>query len=59
MNKKVSAKKYLGQHFLNDLQIAKNIADSLSYKDYNNVLEIGPGMGVLTQYILKKESILK
>jgi 16S rRNA (adenine1518-N6/adenine1519-N6)-dimethyltransferase len=59
MNKKVSAKKYLGQHFLNDLEIAKNIADSLSYKDYKNVLEIGPGMGVLTQYILKKEVNLK
>ena len=34
--------------------IAKNIADSLTLKGYNNVLEIGPGMGVLTKYLFKK-----
>ncbi|MBL4939899.1 MAG: 16S rRNA (adenine(1518)-N(6)/adenine(1519)-N(6))-dimethyltransferase RsmA [Lutibacter sp.] len=50
----VRAKKYLGQHFLNDEQIAQNIADTLSEKGYKNVLEIGPGMGVLTKYLLKK-----
>ncbi|PQJ80179.1 16S rRNA (adenine(1518)-N(6)/adenine(1519)-N(6))-dimethyltransferase RsmA [Polaribacter porphyrae] len=51
----VKAKKYLGQHFLNDESIAKKIADTLTEKGYNNVLEIGPGMGVLTKYLLKKK----
>ena len=51
----VRAKKHLGQHFLNDEQIAQNIADALTEKGYNNVLEIGPGMGVLTKYLLKKK----
>ena len=50
----VKAKKHLGQHFLEDESIAKDIADSLSLKGYNDVLEIGPGMGVLTKYLLKK-----
>lgn len=52
----VKAKKHLGQHFLKDENIAKKIADTLSLKDYNSVLEIGPGMGVLTKYLLEKES---
>ncbi|MFK5877985.1 MAG: 16S rRNA (adenine(1518)-N(6)/adenine(1519)-N(6))-dimethyltransferase RsmA [Flavobacteriaceae bacterium] len=52
---KVRAKKHLGQHFLKDESIAKNIADSLTLKGYNDVLEIGPGMGMLTKYLLKKE----
>ena len=51
----VKAKKHLGQHFLNDENIAKKIADTLSLKNYKNVLEIGPGMGVLTKYLLPKE----
>ena len=51
----VRAKKYLGQHFLKDELIAQKIADSLIEKSYKNVLEIGPGMGVLTKYLLKKE----
>jgi 16S rRNA (adenine1518-N6/adenine1519-N6)-dimethyltransferase len=51
---KVRAKKHLGQHFLNDLNIAQKIADALSYDSYDKVLEIGPGMGVLTQYLLEK-----
>lgn len=51
---KVRAKKHLGQHFLTDESIAKDIADSLSLKGYNKVLEIGPGMGVLTKYLLEK-----
>ncbi len=51
---KVKAKKHLGQHFLNDESIAKNIADSLTFNGYKNVLEIGPGMGVLTKYLLEK-----
>lgn len=51
----VRAKKHLGQHFLNDEQIAQDIANSLTEKGYKNVLEIGPGMGVLTKYLLKKK----
>ncbi|MDD7915577.1 16S rRNA (adenine(1518)-N(6)/adenine(1519)-N(6))-dimethyltransferase RsmA [Polaribacter ponticola] len=51
----VKAKKHLGQHFLTDESIAKNIADALTETGYNNVLEIGPGMGVLTKYLLQKE----
>lgn len=50
----VKAKKHLGQHFLKDEQIAKDIADSLTEKGYDTVLEIGPGMGVLTKYLLEK-----
>ncbi|AZJ34613.1 16S rRNA (adenine(1518)-N(6)/adenine(1519)-N(6))-dimethyltransferase RsmA [Tenacibaculum singaporense] len=50
----VKAKKHLGQHFLNDENIAKKIADTLTEKGYDNVLEIGPGMGVLTKYLLEK-----
>lgn len=51
---KVKAKKHLGQHFLKDESIAKAIADTLSLDGYNEVLEIGPGMGVLTKYLLDK-----
>lgn len=54
--KKVRAKKHLGQHFLNDLNIAQKIANSLTHQEYGQVLEIGPGMGVLTQFLLQKES---
>jgi len=51
----VKAKKYLGQHFLKDESVAEQIADSLTLKYCKNVLEIGPGMGVLTKYLLKKD----
>lgn len=50
----VKAKKHLGQHFLNDESVAQNIANSLSFSGYATVLEIGPGMGVLTKYLLEK-----
>ncbi|WP_417885316.1 16S rRNA (adenine(1518)-N(6)/adenine(1519)-N(6))-dimethyltransferase RsmA [Zunongwangia sp.] len=50
----VKAKKHLGQHFLNDENIAEKIADTLSFSGYDYVLEIGPGMGVLTKYLLEK-----
>ena len=50
----VRAKKHLGQHFLIDESVAQRIADTLSYLGYSQVLEIGPGMGVLTKYLLKK-----
>ena len=54
----VRAKKSLGQHFLCDLKIAKRIVDSLSVMpEVPSVLEIGPGMGVLTQYLLDREDI--
>ena len=50
----VKPKKHLGQHFLNDESIAKKIADTLTLKGYDTILEIGPGMGVLTKYLLEK-----
>ena len=50
---KVTAKKHLGQHFLNDENIARDIAEGLTWEGYDRVLEIGPGMGVLTKYILQ------
>ncbi|SFW60777.1 16S rRNA (adenine(1518)-N(6)/adenine(1519)-N(6))-dimethyltransferase RsmA [Cellulophaga fucicola] len=49
----VKAKKHLGQHFLTDEPIAQQIAETLTHKGYTNVIEIGPGTGVLTKYILK------
>ncbi|HEY1056400.1 MAG TPA: rRNA adenine N-6-methyltransferase family protein, partial [Emticicia sp.] len=52
---KVKPKKHLGQHFLKDLNAAERIVNLLSlHKNYTKVLEIGPGMGVLTQFLLKK-----
>lgn len=52
---KVKAKKHLGQHFLRDLYTSERIADLLSgHGGYDTVLELGPGMGVLTQFILPK-----
>ena len=50
----VKPKKSLGQHFLKDNNIANKIVDSLDGKS-KNVLEIGPGMGVLTKFLLKKK----
>lgn len=56
---KVKPKKFLGQHFLTDLSVAERIANTL--KDYvgTPVLEVGPGMGVLTQYLIAKGHDLK
>jgi len=54
-NSPVKAKKYLGQHFLKDEEIARKIADTLSLDGYKNVIEIGPGTGVLTKYLLLKD----
>ena len=51
----VRAKKHLGQHFLKDEQIASDIANSLTEQGYDTVLEIGPGMGVMTKYLLEKK----
>ena len=50
----VRAKKFLGQHFLKDLSIAQRIAETITK---GRVLEIGPGMGVLTQYLLKNSNL--
>ncbi len=52
---KVRAKKHLGQHFLTDENIARKIGDTLTLHGYDHVLEIGPGMGVLTKYLLEKD----
>ncbi|MGB1307344.1 MAG: 16S rRNA (adenine(1518)-N(6)/adenine(1519)-N(6))-dimethyltransferase RsmA [Oceanihabitans sp.] len=54
-NHQVKAKKHLGQHFLNNETIAQKIADTLTLNNYKTVLEIGPGMGVLTKYLLNKK----
>ncbi len=51
----VKAKKHLGQHFLKDENIARQIVDSLTWNGYDQVLEIGPGMGVLTKYLVQEK----
>ncbi len=58
--KQVRPKKNLGQHFLTDLSIAKRIADTVDepFSDLP-VLEVGPGMGVMTQYLVQKPRPLK
>ena len=53
----VRAKKALGQHFLTDQSIARSIVDALSEDGVRDVLEVGPGMGVLTQYLLQRPDI--
>ena len=57
--KAVKPKKNLGQHFLTDLNIAKRIADTVDACPDIPVLEIGPGMGALTQYLVEKPSPVK
>ena len=53
---RVKPKKRLGQHFLTDQRIAQKIAQALTgWKGYSQVLEVGPGMGVLTRYLLQDE----
>jgi len=55
---KVKPKKHLGQHFLKDSNIALKIVNSLTnHKSYKQLVEVGPGMGVLTQYLLNKNDI--
>jgi 16S rRNA (adenine1518-N6/adenine1519-N6)-dimethyltransferase len=52
----IKPKKHLGQHFLKDERIASDIAHALTgHSGYRDVLEVGPGMGVLTKYLLKQE----
>ena len=55
--KVVRAKKYLGQHFLNDINIAKRTTDLLKHRVNQNILEVGPGMGMLTQYLIEKKNL--
>ncbi len=50
----VKPKKFLGQHFLRDLGIASDIADTVDTCPDLPILEVGPGMGVLTQFLMKK-----
>jgi 16S rRNA (adenine1518-N6/adenine1519-N6)-dimethyltransferase len=54
----VRAKKHLGQHFLKDLSICQKISDAVNTTQlYNKVLEVGPGMGALTQFLLKRDDL--
>src|ERR1700755_2985524 len=54
----VRAKKHLGQHFLTDKNIAAKIVDSLQLTaDYTEVLEVGPGMGILSDFLLQKANL--
>ena len=57
--KLVKPKKFLGQHFLKDLKVAQDIADTVDACPNLPILEVGPGMGVLTQFLLKKEREVK
>ena len=58
--KQVRPKKNLGQHFLTDLNIAKRIADTVDEPFAElPVLEVGPGMGVMTQFLVEKPRPLK
>ena len=55
----VKPKKFLGQHFLKDLKVAQDIADTVDACPKLPILEVGPGMGVLTQFLLPKERTVK
>ncbi|MBQ0050145.1 MAG: ribosomal RNA small subunit methyltransferase A [Bacteroidales bacterium] len=56
---RVRPKKFLGQHFLTDLSVASDIADTVDACPNLPVLEVGPGMGVMTQYLVRKNRPLK
>jgi 16S rRNA (adenine1518-N6/adenine1519-N6)-dimethyltransferase len=57
--KSVKPKKFLGQHFLKDMDIARRIADTVDVVPDIPILEVGPGMGELTQYLVPKGRELK
>lgn len=59
MAKQVRAKKFLGQHFLKDESVAQRTANLVDKFEVENWLEIGPGMGVLTKYLISKPITLK
>ena len=56
--KSVRAKKNLGQHFLTDKNIARKISETLTFENYKKVVEIGPGMGLLTEFLIEKTNSL-
>ena len=59
MKHSVQAKKHLGQHFLNDANIANNIAQALLEKDSETpIIEVGPGTGILTQFLIEQPQFL-
>ena len=55
----VKAKKFLGQHFLTDLNVAQRIADTVDACPDLPILEVGPGMGVMTQFLMQKPREIK
>ena len=55
----VKPKKFLGQHFLTDLDVARRIADTVDACADLPILEVGPGMGVMTQFLMQKQRPLK
>ena len=55
----VKAKKYLGQHFINNDKLAQEITKLLSFNKNYQILEIGPGMGVLTKFLMTENTIFK
>lgn len=57
--KSVKPKKFLGQHFLKDLKIAQDIADTVDACPGLPILEVGPGMGVMTQFLINKPRPIK
>lgn len=57
--KSVKPKKFLGQHFLKDLKIAQDIADTVDACPDIPILEVGPGMGVMTQFLVRKGRTVK
>lgn len=57
--RQVRPKKHLGQHFLTDLDVARRIADTVDACEGLPILEIGPGMGVLTQFLMTKQREMK
>ena len=57
--KLVKPKKFLGQHFLTDTQIASDIADTVDSCPELPILEVGPGMGMMTQFLVQKNRLVK
>ena len=56
--KQVSPKKHLGQHFLKDENIARKIVEGLQQPNPETILEVGPGTGVLTKYLLEQKGFV-
>ena len=58
MHSDVNPKKFLGQHFLIDDNISKKIVETINFKKFKKVIEIGPGKGALTKHLLHIKDIL-